>query len=86
MPPGVLPAQACARYLEVPMVFAREKRPITMDSGVLEVRVNSLLLALSRLSRVHRRLDHHAGQEQVAHQGFGRDALWYVASVSCVLY
>jgi adenine/guanine phosphoribosyltransferase-like PRPP-binding protein len=30
---GVLPAQACARYLEKPMIFAREKKPITMGAS-----------------------------------------------------
>lgn len=38
---GVLPAQACARYLEKPMIFAREKRPITMAGGAYEARSKS---------------------------------------------
>lgn len=38
---GVLPAQACARYLECPMIFAREKRPITMAGGVYEAKSKS---------------------------------------------
>lgn len=41
---GVLPAQACARYLDVPMIFAREKKPITMDTGAYEVRTFRNLL------------------------------------------
>ena len=35
---GVLPAQACARYLEKALIFAREKKPITMAGGAYEVR------------------------------------------------
>lgn len=42
---GVLPAQACARYLQVPMIFAREKKPITMDSGAFEVGGCRLVMA-----------------------------------------
>lgn len=38
---GVLPAQACARYLEKPMVFGREKKPITMGSGAYEAKSKS---------------------------------------------
>jgi xanthine phosphoribosyltransferase len=30
---GVLPAQACALHLKVPMVFARESRPLTMKDA-----------------------------------------------------
>eukprot|EP00475_Leptophrys_vorax_P028068 TRINITY_DN4036_c0_g1_i2.p1 TRINITY_DN4036_c0_g1~~TRINITY_DN4036_c0_g1_i2.p1 ORF type:complete len:204 (-),score=59.18 TRINITY_DN4036_c0_g1_i2:27-638(-) len=30
---GVLPAQACALHLKVPMIFARESRPLTMKGS-----------------------------------------------------
>jgi xanthine phosphoribosyltransferase len=34
---GVMPALAASRYLEKPMLFAREKKPITMAGGAYEV-------------------------------------------------
>jgi len=38
---GILPAQNAARHLDVPLLFAREKRPITMDESVYEAKSKS---------------------------------------------